>query len=561
MKKLISVLMTVIILTASLSCSLSVSAENIAENDWHIRDNGMIYAYSGNATDLIIPDTVQGLEVKGIESEAFSEHENIKSVTCPDSIEIIEDKAFYKCNALTSITAPGVTKIGTSAFYDCSKLDSVSLPKLKSIGKNAFRNSGALNGFPFENLIKVSENAFCDSDVYKANLAKATKIENFAFYRCYSLTEVSMPEVDTAINMGIGVFKDCKLLKKVRFNENTVHIPESTFDGCGFSSPDCFNTIESLDSKAFANNNSLTDITMKSLKYISESAFENCSNLSSASFPSVVEIEHEAFQGCTSLSEIILSDNISSVGSTAFNGCKNLKTILINGKLRLFGDVFEGSSIERLEMNGIGLADSLPVIENSIIAMPSTFYKCTENTKGRNYKIYGTSGTYAEEWAKENGHTFINISQETAILKDIPAEYTGNGEILSADVIGFNRTYQWYSNTKKNNITGTPIEGATNKNLNPTDYPTAKYYYCIVTSTDEGYEPIRIRTVVAENNAINADTCNCCCHKTGIRKIIHVIVIILQSIFGLNKTCDCGTVHYQNIISYIASQITAILSR
>ena len=38
--------------------------------------------------------------------------------------------------------------------------------------------------------------------------------------------------------------------------------------------------------------------------------------------------------------------------------------------------------------------------------MPSTFTECTEDTIGRKYQVYGTSGTYAEEWANANGHTF-----------------------------------------------------------------------------------------------------------------------------------------------------------
>lgn len=473
------------------------------ENGWHIRENGMIWGYSGPNMDLVIPEVVLGIKVKGIENEAFSEQAYINSVTMPESLTVIEDKAFYKCNSLTSITAPGVIEIGDSAFYRCSNLDNVSFPKLQSVGKTSFKNSGSLSGFPFENLIKVPKNAFCDSDIYKVNLANATTIQDLAFSRCSSLTEVSIPKVDTETNMGIAVFQNCVMLESVKFNENTSHIPESTFDGCSFSSLDCFDTIESVDSKAFSNNTSLTNITMKSLIYISESTFENCSNLISANFPNAVDIEHEAFQGCSSLAELTLSDNVTSVGSTAFNGCKNLKYISINGDLRLFGEVFAGSSIERLEMSGVGLADSLPVIENSIIALPSTFYKCTEDTTGRNYKIYGTSGTYAEKWAKENGHTFINISQSTAILKDVPMEYTGNGEVLSVDVIGFNRIYQWYSNTENNNTTGTPIEGATSKDFNPEDYPAAKHYYCVVTSTDKGYAPIQIFTGVTENKTIH----------------------------------------------------------
>lgn len=131
--------------------------------------------------------------------------------------------------------------------------------------------------------------------------------------------------------------------------------------------------------------------------------------------------------------------------------------------------------------------------------MPSTFRECTEDTKGRNYKVYGTKGTYAEQWANENGHTFVEVSQETAVLTPLPEKYTDADGVLTADVIGFNRTYQWYGSFTADNTTGTPIDGATDKDFNPTDYPAYPYYYCVVTSTDVGYDPIEIRTNVTEN--------------------------------------------------------------
>lgn len=282
------------------------------------------------------------------------------------------------------------------------------------------------------------------------------------------------------------------------FAESAVLLPSHTFDGCNFSSLDCFDQFEIIEHDAFANNAALTDITMKSVKYIAKSAFENCVNLTSADFPYAAEVDQEAFQGCASLTNLTLSDNVDLISYDAFNGCENLKYLLVNGPVLLYVDAFSGSSIERLEMNGLVTAHSLPIVENSIIALPSTFAECTEDTTGRNYRIYGTKGTYAESWAKENGHEFIEISQETAILKDIPTEYA-SGEVLSPDVIGFNRTYQWYGNTTADNTSGTPIDGATDKTFNPADYPASPYYYCVVTSTDEGYEPLEIRTGVTQN--------------------------------------------------------------
>ena len=42
----------------------------------------------------------------------------------------------------------------------------------------------------------------------------------------------------------------------------------------------------------------------------------------------------------------------------------------------------------------------------------------------------------------------------------------------------------------------------------------------------------------------NAKNCGCMCHKSGFTKIIYAIVKLFWKIFGLNKVCDCGTIHY-----------------
>lgn len=174
------------------------------------------------------------------------------------------------------------------------------------------------------------------------------------------------------------------------------------------------------------------------------------------------------------------------------------------GSAKTIGEnVFGKSPTSRLELSHLETAESLPRTEECIISMPSTFRECTEDTKGRNYKVYGTKGTYAEQWANENGHTFIEVSQDTAVLTQLPEKYTDADGVLTADVIGFNRTYQWYASSENNNTAGTPIPGATGKEFNPADYP-AKYYYCVVTSTDVGYDPIEIRTNVTENTTYQA---------------------------------------------------------
>ena len=507
------------------------------ENGWHIRDNGMIWGYSGSDMDLVVPETVLGIDVKGIEREAFSEQSYIKSITMPECLTIIEDKAFFKCNSLISIVAPGVKEVGVSAFFGCRELNNVFMSELQTVEKTSFRDTGSLSGFPFENLEKIPRMAFCGSDVFEVNLENAVTIRESAFANCASLTEVSMPKVDTE-NMGYAVFQNCSMLETVKLNENTVCIPSQTFDGCNFSSLDCFDTIEIIESEAFSNNGALIDITMESVKFISESAFENCTNLVSATFPNVTEIDQEAFQGCSSLSSLKLSGNVSWLGSQAFNGCDNLTYLLLNGPVLSDVGAFEGSSIKRLEMNGMVTAHSLPIVKNSIIALPLDFKECTEETKGRNYKVYGTKGSTSEKWAIANDHTFYEISQENSIVTDVAAVYDENSiEPLTFDAIGINSSYQWYGSldNKVDNGDDVAVNGADSNEFTPKKYDQYPYYYCKMISND----------IDTAGKLVNVNICSSMCQNK--------LYMIPQATQAENKVSLVdGTVTTSKLITFVA---------
>ena len=53
------------------------------------------------------------------------------------SATVIPDSFFYKNNALTSISAPNVTRIGSYSFFQCYNLTTVNFPNLVSIYDNA----------------------------------------------------------------------------------------------------------------------------------------------------------------------------------------------------------------------------------------------------------------------------------------------------------------------------------------------------------------------------------------------------------------------------------------
>ena len=58
---------------------------------------------------------------------------------------------------------------------------------------------------------------------------------------------------------------------------------------------------------------------------------------------------------------------------------------------------------------------------------------------------------------------------------------------ITADVLGFNKEYQWYGTYLKDNRLGIALEGETGETLDTSkyDYP---YYYCVVKTHDGEYK-------------------------------------------------------------------------
>ena len=80
---------------------------------------------------------INALRDDDLDSLAYT---SLKEVSIPNSVTIIDNKAFEDCSSLISITIPNsVTSIGSSAFEGCSGLTSITIPSsVTSIGESAF---------------------------------------------------------------------------------------------------------------------------------------------------------------------------------------------------------------------------------------------------------------------------------------------------------------------------------------------------------------------------------------------------------------------------------------
>ncbi len=150
------------------------------------------------------------------------------------------------------------------------------------------------------------------SDVYrntiqKIELGSAARIGNYAFYRCYSLSSISMP--NSATSIGTYAFLSCYKLFSVILPTDVQSIGNYTFQKCI----------------------SLSLISLpSSVGTIGERAFYDCNNLSSITLPSgMTSIGIYAFYDCYTLTSIIIPSNITSIGNYTFYCCYCFSSIVI----------------------------------------------------------------------------------------------------------------------------------------------------------------------------------------------------------------------------------------
>lgn len=188
-----------------------------------------------SSPDIIIPDTYNDLPVTIIASHGFSHCDNIKSVTMPDTITLIDVCAFFFCRNLTTIKlSKNLEVIGDMAFSHCDNLTSIDIPdSVTEIKEDAFSWSQNLKSINIsKNVKKIEDNAFTNCDSLKNIFIPegVTHIGKNVFALCDNIRTVSLPE--TLISIGKEAFIMCKSL-------HTIYIPKSVKEIGDYAFGDC----------------------------------------------------------------------------------------------------------------------------------------------------------------------------------------------------------------------------------------------------------------------------------------------------------------------------------
>lgn len=263
-----------------------------------------------------------------------------------------------------------------------------------------------------------------------------TSIGAYAFYRCETLTSVTLPSTLEVI--GSGAFSHATNLKDVNLPDGITSIPCSMFENCyeleSISIPDsvkeiknyafynCYKlanvtlpeNLERLEGYAFYNCNTITEITIPSsiksiggyvfaecdnlytvvlpdnLTYINSYMFYRCSNLRNINIPSALTaIYNSAFYNCDFLKEITFPESFNYLGDSAFYSCGGIDKVVLPSTLTIIPEKAFG---EMTQCDDLYIPDSITKIGR--YAFTSTYF---ENT------YYGGN---ADQWAKISFGTF-----------------------------------------------------------------------------------------------------------------------------------------------------------
>lgn len=223
------------------------------EPEYIVDRNGSILNYLGSDTDLVVPDSINGIQPTSISQKCFW-NQNINSIKLPDSVTDIEKYAFYGTE-LSSIEGNNVENINECSFYECEKLSNIKFPKLRYIGKQSLYGCNTLSNI---------------------DLSKVKEIGSEALYGCKSLPkQPDFSSVDWVAEKGLaGTYFNIVNLP------NCTKTGENAFDSC---------TAE--------------EIVLNKAKSIGSNAFNNCKNLKVLYVPNAQDLSGR-FNGCSNLNMI-----------------------------------------------------------------------------------------------------------------------------------------------------------------------------------------------------------------------------------------------------------------
>lgn len=332
-----------------------IKAETTLSGDYAIKNGTLAIAKNAfyNCSSLVSVTIPQG--VVSIPNNAFQKS-GIRSIDIPTGVINIGDYAFQDCISLKTVTIPNsVTSIGSSAFSGCRWLSDMTIGNgVTKIYTNAFANAPC--GRWENDLFYIGNYLITASPSVEGAVtvdAGTNAIADSAFYNCYRITAVTLP--DSIKSIGMRAFEGCSNLASINLPNGITDIGQAAFSKCAcLTSVTIPSSVTNLSWRVFEECTSLVTVNIEAnISEIGSEMFDGCYSLTSVNIPqSVTSIGSHAFYKCEALTEIILPDGVTNIGLSAFWGCSRLKSINIPTSIqRVDAQAFEGTEFFKNKSN------------------------------------------------------------------------------------------------------------------------------------------------------------------------------------------------------------------
>jgi len=274
-----------------------------------------ITKYTGNATSLVIPTTINGYVVVGIRSGTFfttDRNKTLKTITIPEGIKDIEAFTFSDCEVLETITLPSTVVNLDSLLIWTENLKTIILP--------SHANYVVQNGILYsKDMTKLVQYPLGKVDTSYIMPASVNTLAFCALAGTKKLEELTLSDDLVNIDDDIVVFDGDKL-KKIYTNNNSLY---SNIDGV-LVSKDMKELVVYPSGKL-----ETSYIIPSSIENIKSYSFDNTRNLSSLIIPkNVTNIEEYGILRNSTLTKLQILDNAPNIQQNSISSYPDASTNL-----------------------------------------------------------------------------------------------------------------------------------------------------------------------------------------------------------------------------------------